>query len=331
MKNLYITLIIFMTVPALAQVDSSSCTAHDSIIAKYKTDAQTIALSRIYKFNSTYKDSAQIPAVRTDSIMRAIIAVYNSSFTQRDTIFNINNIHSRPGGDYYWLNKLEMYVDDAEPWVHDVVSNTIPTGNSAVNNLLTKYHFTSHTYFSTSGIHVLTLTSDSNYNMNAVGAEWVGIPGVYTGQWGPHAINSIVGDGDYITIDTVVNNYTIINFNHGWGDCPSGCICRANWKFKVYNNCGVEFMSSTRNCPPENVNDNIDKQAIQLYPNPFSDQIQFRSSESNVSYTLYNAMGVLVKKGIATNRIDTHDLNAGLYYLKLSSAKGEHTFKLVKE
>lgn len=44
-----------------------------------------------------------------------------------------------------------------------------------------------------------------------------------------------IGDGDGILIRRKAG-FVEINFSIGWGDCPSGCIRREGWVFKIRNN-----------------------------------------------------------------------------------------------
>ncbi len=70
---------------------------------------------------------------------------------------------------------------------------------------------------------------------------------------------------------------------------------------------------------------------VQVAPNPFSSHLLVRSNGITGSYTLLNAHGVVLRSGSLTDgevSIETTDLSAGLYLLRLRATEG--TTKVVK-
>ena len=49
------------------------------------------------------------------------------------------------------------------------------------------------------------------------------------------------GDGNKITMIRNANEI-VLDFSYGYGDCPSGCIYRRHWVFKVDENCNASFV-----------------------------------------------------------------------------------------
>lgn len=68
---------------------------------------------------------------------------------------------------------------------------------------------------------------------------------------------------------------------------------------------------------------------LNLYPNPSNNYIIISGLNKNENYTIYNAIGTTVKKGIIYNqeKISIQNLSDGAYFLKLNNGK---TFKVIK-
>ncbi|MBP9187009.1 MAG: hypothetical protein KBG11_07935, partial [Bacteroidia bacterium] len=64
--KLIITILIVTSSLTYGQIVPSSCSAPDSIITKYKTDAYRMTLRRLLRNNSTFNDTISIPKNITD-------------------------------------------------------------------------------------------------------------------------------------------------------------------------------------------------------------------------------------------------------------------------
>jgi hypothetical protein len=73
---------------------------------------------------------------------------------------------------------------------------------------------------------------------------------------------------------------------------------------------------------------------VEVFPNPAKDKLQVNISEE-VSYHLYNIMGVLVQKGklnTTDNNMNINNLTSGCYVLQLTNAAGVvKSVKVIKE
>jgi len=98
----------------------------------------------------------------------------------------------------------------------------------------------------------------------------------------------------------------------GWLSSPS---CMPN-----YGLGGKTCYPSLLNPPKEDLN------TVEVYPNPASTKIVVRCQMSDVSKELYNSVGQLILS-TKENEIDVHNLNSGIYYLKV----GIQTKKVVVE
>lgn len=260
--------------------------------------------------------------------MRAIMAVYNCHLPERDTIIHSINIHTRPDSIGYWPDVLSMSIDTNYLWAKDIANNTRPNSNAVIENLLTKYYFNTQYFLAISGIGYVDFVSDSAFNMNAVCKEFLAVNGTYTAT----GSNFIVGDGDKMSIDTIINAYTIINFWHGWGDCPSGCLNHIEWKFKVYSNCDVELLGRKTNgnigIPSTKM-----KHKLTISPNPFNDVILVKTTLKDIHYSLYNIMGSKIQEGELnpSGRILAGDIPTGTYLLRVTTKDATQSIKLLKQ
>ncbi len=64
-----------------------------------------------------------------------------------------------------------------------------------------------------------------------------------------------------------------------------------------------------------------DKNALKLYPNPVSDFFQVSGITQPENYKIFNLLGAEVGNGILSDnkKIDTRDLNSGMYFLKMEN------------
>ncbi len=328
MKKIKLILALLIVTSSLSygQIVPSSCSAPDSIIAKYKTDAYRMTLRRLLRNGSTFIDTISIPKNITDTTLNALIAIYNATnLAARDTIVKTNPVHSFPTPD---LNSINISADSNLIWMQNIRKGISTTGNSTIDSLLNKYKLKLQYYsaYKFWPYHSLTLVSDSQYNILAMTKIFKGISGVYYSN--PY---SIAGDGNNIT-DSIYSDHIEIIYSIGWGDCPAGCTERRFWKFKVYWNCSVEFVSSYGNRLPLTGINEIDYSMVNVYPNPFVDHIAIDNKNAAFNYTITNLLGQEVKSGASSAKIeDLQNLQKGIYLLRIYSDNKVWTRKIIKE
>lgn len=237
MKKLIIAFSFFIcTHVILSQTLVSSCSASDSIKALYIKDADRLTLRKIYTQNLSYVDTIIIPHTHVDTVLRALIAVYNATaLPARNAVISQYNIHTFPNPN---LNTMEVSADSNLSWMHQLKLGNIPTGNTQVDHLISKYHLTVQNYTSYYGwfsYHTVIFTSDSSYNLPPLADSCSIISGVYNAT-----PSSFIGDGNDISA-SIYPNYVQLVYSLGWGDCPSGCINRHYWTFNVYYNCSIQY------------------------------------------------------------------------------------------
>lgn len=311
-----------------AQPVVSSCMAPDSIAERYRTDADQLAYFKIYRQHLAEKDSVEIPQAHTDTVLRALLAVYNAtSLPARDSVVDMFPIHVFPRPI---LNRVSLAADSSLPWMVQLRAGHIPTGDATVDSLLSRYHFTAVTGYTTySNLfywHVVHLQSDSNYNVNALVKEFQPLPGMFSAE-----IESPAGDGSSIW-DSIYSDHVELTYELAWGDCPSGCTVFHAWRFKVYFDCSVEFMGSYGAPVPYTGINELSAADLQLSPNPFTTSLQVKGVPGAFRYGFINLLGEEVLQGVSPdgviNGLDA--LPAGLYLLRVVDGERLMVVKVMK-
>ncbi|MGZ3902315.1 MAG: T9SS type A sorting domain-containing protein [Bacteroidia bacterium] len=305
----------------------SSCNAPDSIIKKYKADADRLTIKRINTVHSSYMDSVKIPKMWSDTILKALIAVYNAtSLPARNTIVGLD-IHTFPDPT---LTNIKVSADSNLFWMHQLYNNNIPTGFSSLDSLINLYNLNVDRYNDWSHImsyHTVTFRSDSNYNISRLVPKFDSLNGVmYT------ELPSLTGDGNDIK-DSILPTYVKLIYIYGWQDCESGCISKHFWEFKVYYDCSVEFTGEYGS--PYSTTSVAEKSIIEFraYPNPFDSKITVTNNSTAYEYTLINSLGHVVRKDKTNDPeiISLENLPSGVYALHINSGDLAQTIKLLKK
>ena len=128
MKNTLLIIFILLGLFDLnGQTIQSSCVTQDSVLEQYREDADRLALRKIYRQNLTYRDSIVIPAIHSDTVLNALIAVYNAiSLPARDTVVSMFNLHSFNNP---MTNYIEVDADSNSLWMQQLKIGNIPTGS----------------------------------------------------------------------------------------------------------------------------------------------------------------------------------------------------------
>ncbi len=329
MKNIIIVIVFLFSVQkGIGQIIPSSCTAPDSIVAKYTSDADRLALQTLFHNNLTYTDSVKIPQEFADSMLNALIAVYNAiGLPARDTVINLYTIHTIPIPD---MNSVSVSADSNLAWMHNLKNNVIPSGNQTIDSLMTLYNLHVGEYSMHSGhfqYHTVVFQSDSNYNTLALSGIFETIPGVFFSD-----PLELFGDGNDITAFVFSDHIELI-YSVGWGDCLCGCIWRRYWKFTIYYDCSVEFVGSYGSSLPVSVISDRNTTSITIYPNPFQDALFINGLSQEYEYILFDILGQKLLQGQTSEKTLTNlnRLPAGHYFLLIKIDQYRETRKLIKK
>ena len=317
---------------ALAQGIPSSCSLSDTIAARYKSDADRLAIRRVYHINSGYEDSIKVDRAISNNYLSALIAVFNAtSIPARDTVIRLCNIHTKADPD---MNKFFISADTSLTWLKNIRNNISPTGNIILDNAVSRYNLVKTQYnawnFYYNDVYFHT---DTNINSQPLGVAIYSMPGVVAA--GP---SDSPWDGPNIE-DSLNSNFTFLIYSYAWGDCAVGCLYKRSWEFKIYTDCSVEYMGFIGPALPADVGikENSMSENFKLYPNPVNDKL-FLDINNNLSenlkvvisntlgQTLYSSNNFPIKEGL-----DVNFLKSGIYYLDIRSLQGQKSFKIIKE
>lgn len=327
MKFIKGCLILFLfTIPlvGLSQLVSSSCTAPDSIIKRYTEDAHRLVLK-----NREWTQTIAIDPARVKQVLNALLAVYNTkSIKQRDTVVSINRISTFQDP---LLDEISFSASSQLDWMQKLKANTLPSGNSTLDDLIKTYSFSiSYSGSPTLLYHNVTLYSNQFYNMDLIALQLRSISDisdVYT--------TNLFGDGNDILMMTL-NDHIDLAYKLGKVDCMVGCGEKTYWLFSVFNDCSVKYQGRSQTIPLQfitAVEDVVVDQGIMVYPNPVHDKIQLHGVNGSYHYQMKAITGQLVQEGHQSNEFIQIDplITSGLYFLTVHSDQHVVTIKLQKE
>jgi hypothetical protein len=208
-------------------------------------------------------------------------------------------------------------------------NDIFPTGDHYVDSVMNKYYLTKLWYYPQNlpGIDLLLLNTASNLNLLALSNVWTIIPGV--DHAGP---DLLIGDGNDIT-DSIFDDHVELTYDHSWNcEYGGGCSFHHFWKFNIYFDCTVEFVSSYGDPISGLGISNLKMGPIELYPNPFNDKLRLEGIDSPSTYEIYNLQGQKLITGTSYNG-EIKNLNMlenGIYVLSISSNNKNYRIKIIK-
>jgi len=329
-KLVYLTCFSLSTLVGFSQTVPSSCSAPDSVVNSYEDDAVRITLEYGYQNNLSFRNDIEVPQPQVDTILNALIAVYNATgLAARDTVVDIYTIHDFGRASLY---QFGLGADSSLAWMKQLESNTIPCGESTVDSLINSLSLTVTDYFTYPGListEQVEFTSPNPLNMRALVSFVDSIPDVAYGNEYSYA-----GDGNRIS-GSIHQDHVELIYSIGWGDCPAGCINRRFWKFKVYHaDCSVEFVESYGDDLSSLSNGNSPKNtAIKIYPNPFNNFIVVQHLTGDGTYSISSVTGQLIMNGNlseSNTNIELAALPKGIYVLTVTNKGATFSQKVLK-
>jgi hypothetical protein len=217
-------------------------------------------------------------------------------------------------------------------------NGSIPTGNTTLDNLITKYHLHLATYYPVgiTGTHTVELYSDSNYNVPKMEAEFMAVSGMM------YFVPGLpIGGGSYV-LDTVTSNYVALSYWYGWGDCLSGCLFYRYWNFRVAYDCKVTYMGSGGATLDPVTIARLAPEKVTVYPNPATDELNIGVKQrpgEKVSVIITDITGRVVYQGDAAvnSRDNPHislsiqSLQTGTYFYQVGTEADHLTGKFFKQ
>jgi hypothetical protein len=304
----------------------SNCLAPDSIKALYKDDADKLAVRWILESENFYKDSVRIPDSISGKFLNALLALYNSQIkiAESDTVINHLKLHTSVVPH---LNRLSVIADSNAHWMQKMRQNILPTGNEYIDSLISTFSLQNYKYYDFPHFDHSIDFRFQNYNPVALAKLFEKAEGVIDAR-------PLLDEGDGSDlIAELKTDYIELIYIFGWGDCPSGCFSKRYWKFRVYNDCSVEFVESYGDkILFDGFTENILHIPVSVYPNPFENTITVNGLNAPFQYSITNILGQIVAEGKSNNNTvkGFENLERGVYLLKLKTGEKTSNIKLLK-
>lgn len=181
-------------------------------------------------YNNSYIDTNDV-----NTILSAMQKIYELNTLEIDTIFNYYSIR------VFRTNSLHSLSIRVNPNATEVVHliKKEPTGNNTLDNIINTYQFNKvdTSLFYTSYSFFIALSSNLELNLIPIINTLKTFSFFQSVEYNAYGI----GDGNRITMIRNENEIEL-DFSFGEGDCPSGCIYRRHWVFKVDKNCNASFI-----------------------------------------------------------------------------------------
>jgi hypothetical protein len=329
----YFTLlsILLFFKPSFSQTGShtvqSSCTAHDTIKQKYFTDAERLALRRVFYINSTYKDSIDVDTTVRNRYLDALLAVYNATaIPQRDTVVKTYKVHTDLNPE---LRMVSFKAPGTYAWMDSLNNNASITNNPPLDNLITQYSLTLWGYYVSSTYDQVLFMAANNLNTQALANKFLTINGVI-------GANPEPGFNDEKNIkDSTNTGFLILTYSIGWGTCFNGCDFRRYWEFKVDTNCVVEFLKTYGDPIALGLSAmDLVENNVKAYPNPFSEKITLENSGNTpIRIEIQNILGESLYNFNLESKLvlNTPELAPGIYFINIQGNDQRKTIKIIKD
>ncbi|MCU0453003.1 MAG: hypothetical protein MUE68_05050 [Bacteroidetes bacterium] len=220
------------TYPVIA--DPTPISMHDSALQRYVEDAYRLAARHM---ESTQMADVSIPEELYRSLLNGLTHLHRAvNLPARDSIVERYAIHTSASP---MLHEVILYgLDTSCTWTSRLIARALPTGQPTVDSLFAAYDLTIKQVFGIGPSRFVLLRSSSPLHVSALSRRFSGIPCLVGAE--PHGVS---GDGNDISAEAETDAWKI-TFSLGWGDCPSGCIYRHFWRFRVRSDGRVEFLES---------------------------------------------------------------------------------------
>jgi hypothetical protein len=336
MKNLLIFFSLLIAYIANGQ-EASSCIVPNLLMQEYNRDIKQLATKRLFQIQSPDTFLVNIPQIHIDSIEEGMAAILNTtSFPEKDSVFNLYCVHNTNGWPFFYGGFL-VKVDTTYAWTQAWQNLSSLTGNTYIDDMMTKYRLSVSDFNNWSIGNYAILTVDSSWNLLALIDSLNTIDGVLSVE-----PNGIVGGSGIIAYD-IIGNDRYYHFTAEWQDCFDGCDAQKTWSFKVKPDCTVTYLGFEDYCAlaqfgvvcdlmPSPAYCNtfltnsiaiIQNDKLSIYPNPFKSLTHVYSALSlqKAKLTITNYLGQKVKEmqNISGNEININLENhpKGWYFIKI--------------
>jgi hypothetical protein len=336
MKN---TIIAFLLATGInishGQPIPASCDPLPALEAFYTWDVRNLTLRRMWELNSPDTALVSIPLQWQDTVMGGLAAVSNAFvLPERDSVFNLYCVHDLASSGIFITKEIMVFVDTSYSWT-DAWQNLVTlTGDPQIDAIVTKYDLEVIDFSNFSFGNMALLATDSLWNVYALIDSLEMIAGVEYGE-----PNQLIGAAGRI-IYSKEGNERYYTFWFQWNDCFDGCDNGHAWKFKVYEDCTVEFLGTEDwgvfgILPlPEPINCNVltgtaeDELPVNdyaLFPNPVENELVITGPiDEFAQVSIYDFTGKMIvqRSFYKTLSIGFSDFRPGIYLLHIREESG---------
>ncbi|MEO1625342.1 MAG: T9SS type A sorting domain-containing protein [Bacteroidota bacterium] len=320
---------------ANAQKVSSSCELEDvpSVDSLLWEDARLLAeRQQLSSENiSLIPGGMSLPDSLIRPIFDALVAVHNAAglSARREVVenYNIHVLESNPFG-------IELVVAEEAPWLGNLLDSKEDI-DPVFDELLLQYKLQIQEHFrQTYGDWVVRLVAtDGSIHAAQVQNEFLEIEGVELVR------QSVLGGSLWQDIVyTEKEDHRELVYRYSWGSCNTGCAFDHFWKFRIYEDCSVEFVDQFGT--PLAVADLERLIQVSLFPNPSADLVNISllgPTQRVLQMGLYDARGRLLQSrelyatdGHFGTRVSLQSLPVGMYFLSFQDGNSVLTAKVMR-
>jgi len=317
----------------LSQPIPSSCAVTPEIETFYQDAPDRLALRHILATNSAHQNEPAIHQTTIDTFMNALAAVYNvTNLPARDSVIDIYEVSIN---EDFTMQGFDITADSGSAWMENLQDFFMPSGLHLLDSLDVDFGFSVTDYDDFSWLstpipqHRVMFQSATNLNITALCSILVNDNQIESSD--PAPINISLYSRDDIEGE-IFPNYVKLSFTKCF-HLNTGCIDQRTWVFHVYNDCSVEFVGSFGDPAwPVGLNDPEQGIAINVYPNPSQNVINFDLPPGVFKASLYNSVGGLVHQETTSSgqSLDLGSLPKGSYFLQLDSDNYHYTSRIIK-
>ncbi len=207
----------------------------DSIKNLYDYYSGILAVREMALDPKLYESSIEIPTELKNLFFNALCQVYNATnIPARNLVINVYKIGVYPHPS---IKDFYIEVDTNETWVKNIIINRVQSDNPNFDTLINQYSLNFVRYYNFSGFQGILFTSSRQLNLHPLLNMLKSIKGVKSAF-----ADGVLGDGSNITAE-IFSDFVQLIYSYGYGDCPSGCIYRHYWKFRIYYDGVTEFVN----------------------------------------------------------------------------------------
>jgi hypothetical protein len=204
---------------------------------RYRDDAARIVVRSLPDGHG-----AELPAAAVASLYARLVLVDNAiGIRGRDSVVELYGIHASTPA----VHDLLVGVEGSAPWVGAWLVGESHTGEPAVDGLVEQYGISVDRCYPFDQTVLCSLRTGRPVFVTAVAREFADVGRGIRYAEPDGAIGSSTEIRATREADAVVLEYAL-----GWGDCPAGCLAGHSWRYRVYDDGRVEFVSSTGPKPP---------------------------------------------------------------------------------